>query len=72
MEIKTLDVEHLDAEALKDAVDSMTHIAIDNNELEEVQAMDKPERKGWMRNKPCPCNSGKKFKRCCWNRIKGE
>lgn len=23
------------------------------------------------RNKPCPCNSGKKFKKCCWNPIDG-
>lgn len=21
------------------------------------------------RNEPCPCGSGKKFKRCCWGKI---
>ena len=21
--------------------------------------------KNWMRNAPCPCQSGKKFKKCC-------
>lgn len=28
-----------------------------------------PRRKNYMRNKPCPCNSGKKFKKCCWSRL---
>lgn len=23
-------------------------------------------RKNFMRNKPCPCGSKKKFKKCCW------
>lgn len=23
-------------------------------------------RKNWMRNKPCPCGSERKFKKCCW------
>ena len=23
-------------------------------------------RKNRMKNKPCPCKSGKKFKKCCW------
>jgi len=26
-------------------------------------------RKNHMRNKPCPCGSGKKFKSCCWNKF---
>ena len=21
------------------------------------------------RNEPCPCGSGEKFKKCCWNKI---
>ncbi len=25
------------------------------------------ERKGNLRNKPCPCGSIKKFKQCCWD-----
>lgn len=28
-------------------------------------------RKGYMRNQPCPCGSGKKFKRCCWDSHTG-
>ena len=22
-----------------------------------------------LRNKPCPCGSGHKFKKCCWNKT---
>lgn len=29
-------------------------------------------RKNWMRNKPCPCKSGKKFKKCCISKVKLE
>ena len=28
-------------------------------------------RKNSMRNKPCPCKSGKKFKKCCWYKFNG-
>jgi len=27
------------------------------------------KRKNYMRNQPCPCKSGRKFKRCCWNKY---
>lgn len=26
-------------------------------------------RKNWMRNKPCPCGSERKFKKCCWRQY---
>ncbi len=26
-------------------------------------------RKNSMRNKTCPCKSGKKFKHCCWAKL---
>jgi len=32
----------------------------------------KPKRKNWMRNRLCPCGSGKKFKKCCWNAAGAE
>ena len=25
--------------------------------------------RGSLRNKPCPCGSGIKFKKCCWSRT---
>lgn len=27
------------------------------------------ERRNSFRNKPCPCGSGRKFKKCCWNKV---
>lgn len=41
-------------------------------ELSEKQAQDleplsPTKRKGAMRNAPCVCGSGKKFKKCCWD-----
>ena len=27
------------------------------------------ERRNSFRNKPCPCGSGVKFKKCCWNKT---
>jgi uncharacterized protein YecA (UPF0149 family) len=38
-------------------------------DVPKVVRMNKDRRKNWMRNKPCPCNSGKKFKKCCWNQY---
>lgn len=26
-----------------------------------------PLKSGHLRNQPCPCDSGKKYKRCCWD-----
>lgn len=31
----------------------------------------KNELKGLTRNSPCPCGSGKKFKKCCWDTVQG-
>ena len=32
---------------------------------EKLLSLDAP-RKAWMKNKSCPCGSGKKFKKCHW------
>ncbi len=42
--------------------------------LSKVQASDLQgenavRRKNYMRNQPCVCGSGTKFKRCCWNKC---
>jgi len=36
------------------------------SELKSLKRMSKPQRINKMRNKPCVCGSGKKFKHCCW------
>jgi uncharacterized protein YecA (UPF0149 family) len=40
-------------------------------EEEPVRSSMKFARKNSMRNKPCGCGSGKKFKKCCWNKFNG-
>lgn len=32
----------------------------------KLTPMNAPKRKNYMRNQPCVCGSGKKFKKCCW------
>lgn len=38
-----------------------------SSEARTLSTMDRPRRKGWMRNQPCPCGAKMKFKRCCWS-----
>ena len=45
------------------------HIPIPDAELPRVRKMSKKSRKGWMRNRPCICGSGRKFKVCCWGKL---
>lgn len=44
-------------------------IPLSKDDVRETKAMTGLQRKNWMRNKPCICNSGKKFKRCCWSKY---
>lgn len=34
-----------------------------------TNVMKRDPRKNRMKNKPCPCSSGKKFKNCCWSKF---
>lgn len=43
-------------------------IPLTEDEAKTCENMGLQQRKGWMRNKPCLCGSGKKFKNCCWNK----
>jgi uncharacterized protein YecA (UPF0149 family) len=42
-------------------------IPIEGSEYRELEPMTRGRRKNTMRNKPCLCGSGKKFKKCCWS-----
>lgn len=44
-------------------------IPLTKNQHDELEPMGVKQRKGWMRNKPCICGSGVKFKRCCWSKY---
>ena len=42
-------------------------IEIHDDEANVLKTQLAKVRKNWMRNKPCVCGSGKKFKKCCWS-----
>ena len=51
------------------------YVPVREKDLTKLKHMAKFRRKGWMRNQPCICGSGKKFKKCCWsffNTVTGE
>ena len=45
-------------------------VEIKEKDISKLKHMAKPQRKNWMRNKPCICESGLKFKNCCWSKYK--
>lgn len=44
-------------------------IRLEDAEAKKLSKKSPRRRKNWMKNKPCPCNSGKKFKNCCWAKF---
>lgn len=44
-------------------------VMLTEQEATELRKKSFKLRKNWMRNKSCSCNSGKKFKHCCWNKM---
>jgi len=44
-------------------------IPLDEEQAKTLSAIPARKRKNWMRNRPCPCGSGKKFKQCCWSKL---
>ena len=45
-------------------------VALTGKEAKSLMPLQPRQRKNWMRNKPCICGSGKKFKQCCWSKFK--
>jgi uncharacterized protein YchJ len=43
-------------------------VALSEHDARTLTPMSNGRRKNWMRNQPCVCGSGKKFKKCCWTR----
>lgn len=41
---------------------------LSDGEYRELKPLTVIDRKNKFRNKPCPCGSGKKFKKCCFNK----
>lgn len=44
-------------------------VPLTEKQHEDVKPMEPARRKGYMRNQPCVCGSGVKFKRCCWSKY---
>lgn len=42
-------------------------IRLTDSQAKELIPLNPRQRKNCMRNKPCPCGSGRKYKKCCWN-----
>lgn len=66
---------HAMAQALTKVLTENQYEVEDRSEVLEVgrrelDLYDRPFRrigpKGGNRNDPCPCNSGRKYKKCCW------
>jgi len=48
--------------------DARHFVPLTEKQYNELKPIAKAGRKGRMRNQPCPCGSGIKFKRCCWEK----
>ena len=45
-------------------------VPLTEEQADKLEPMGARQRKGYMRNQPCICGSGIKFKRCCWSKFK--
>lgn len=83
MNVDTGEIHHFDEEELKqmhfqqinDRSERMVDmerkmVSLSDDEAAELENQPVKKRKGWMRNQPCVCGSGKKFKKCCWSQFK--
>jgi uncharacterized protein YecA (UPF0149 family) len=70
MNIDTGRIHHFEDEDALEASRKMGERLVEISEHEErtLTPMSNGRRKNWMRNQPCPCKSGKKFKKCCWSK----
>lgn len=80
MHTPTGDIYHLTDEDLKSFKSEFENqravnlqekmVSLTEGENEMLTPLSNGRRKGWMRNQPCICGSGKKFKKCCWSQFK--
>jgi len=53
-------------QAISKNYEGRRQIPLTEKQYNKLEPMTNKNRKGWMRNQPCVCGSGKKFKKCCW------
>lgn len=72
MDCRNFDIHEFDnQEQLKAVQDQLGRILapLSAEQVKEVKPMDNKGRKNYMRNQPCPCGIGTKFKKCCWSKY---
>lgn len=76
VDCKTGEIHHFaDAGGLKKAMEKLSELEqrqlleLTEKQGQELAPLAPVQRKNNMRNKPCPCGSGHKFKRCCWGKY---
>ena len=64
------DIESL--EALTTIEDKLGRrlVPLSEPQAKELRRMSNRERKRLLAGGPCPCGSGKSFKKCCWKKYK--
>ena len=53
----------------QDQIPMENEVVLSNDQAAKLRKQSIRNRKNWMRNRPCPCKSGKKFKKCCWSKM---
>ena len=56
-------------ELRNDEAAKANEILLTREQARELAMRSPKKRKNWMRNQPCTCGSGRKFKKCCWSRV---
>lgn len=72
MDPRTGDIYQIAAEnqeALEALMSDAKLIPLTDEQYKKLEPVSRPKRKNLMRNQPCVCGSGRKFKRCCWSEF---
>ena len=74
MDLKTGRIYHHTPGKLQELLNSQvksleSQIELTESEYQTLKPMHTRQRKNLMRNKPCQCGSGKKFKKCCGSGV---
>lgn len=70
MDCKTGQIHVIPAEMLKSEKFKGRPLApLSDDQADKLQQMGARRRKNYMRNEPCVCGSGVKFKKCCWSKF---
>lgn len=75
MDCKTGKIHPLDTQDLEGQLKHFSSergrelLPLSENQNKTIKLMSRANRKNYMRNQPCVCGSGKKFKKCCWSKY---